>query len=120
MRDRTRQALAASPYDLLVIDYSRDGSQEKALTPAELAAMKVKPDGSRRIILSYLSIGEAESYRYYWKWYWRSVWFLPNPFAPSWRGKLNADWGGNYAVRYWEPAWQQVIGQLRGRGVACD
>lgn len=103
------QALAASPYDLLVIDYSRDGSDDKALTPAEVAAMKVKPDGSRRIVLSYLSIGEAESYRYYWKWYWRSLWFLPNPLAPSWRGNLNADWGGNYAVRYWEPAWQQVI-----------
>jgi cysteinyl-tRNA synthetase, unknown class len=103
------KALAASPYDVLVIDYSRDGSDAKALTPAELAALKVKPDGSPRTILCYFSIGEAESYRYYWKWWWRSVWILPNPFAPSWREKLNGDWGGNYAVKYWEPAWQDII-----------
>jgi cysteinyl-tRNA synthetase, unknown class len=103
------KALAASPYDVLVIDYSRDGSEAQALTPAELAALKVKPDGGVRTILCYFSIGEAESYRYYWKWYWRSLWILPNPFAPNWREKLNGDWGGNYAVRYWDPAWQDII-----------
>jgi cysteinyl-tRNA synthetase, unknown class len=106
--------LAASPYDVLVIDYSRDGSDGKALTPAELAAIKVKPDGSKRIVLSYLSIGEAESYRYYWSKVWG--WFpaflspvLPNWVLPSWRAKLNRDWGGNYAVRYWEAGWQTII-----------
>jgi cysteinyl-tRNA synthetase len=102
-------ALAASPYDVLVIDYSRDGSDAQALTSAEVAAIKRKPDGTPRVVLSYLSIGEAESYRYYWKWWWRSVWILPNPLAPSWRDKLNTDWGGNYAVRYWESAWQDII-----------
>ncbi len=103
------KALAASPYDVLVIDYSRDGSDAQALKPAEIAAMKIKPDGSPRTILCYLSIGEAESYRYYWKWYWRTWWILPNPFAPGWRDKLNGDWDGNYAVRYWDPAWQEII-----------
>jgi cysteinyl-tRNA synthetase, unknown class len=108
------KALAASPYDVLVIDYSRDGSEANALTPAELAALKIKPDGSKRIILSYLSIGEAESYRYYWSKVWG--WFpsflspiLPNWALPSWRAKLNRDWGGNYAVRYWESGWQTII-----------
>ena len=108
------KALAASPYDVLVIDYSRDGSDANALTAAELAAIKLKPDGSKRIVLSYLSIGEAESYRYYWSRVWG--WFptfmapiLPNWALPSWRSKLNRDWGGNYAVRYWEPTWQNII-----------
>ena len=103
------KALAASPYDVLVIDYSRDGSDAQALTPADLELIKTKPDGTKRVVLCYLSIGEAESYRYYWKWYWRSLWILPNPFAPNWRAKLNGDWGGNYAVRYWDDAWQQII-----------
>jgi cysteinyl-tRNA synthetase, unknown class len=108
------KALAASPYDVLVIDYSRDGSETNALTPAELAAIKVKPDGTKRIVLSYLSIGEAESYRYYWSKMWG--WFpsflspiLPNWMLPTWRAKLNRDWGGNYAVRYWEGGWQTII-----------
>lgn len=98
--------LAASPYDLLVIDYSRDGSDALALTPQDLARLKVKPDGSRRIVLAYLSIGEAETYRYYWKWYWS--WFY-GMLAPSWRGPQNAEWRGNYGVRYWQDDWQKII-----------
>jgi cysteinyl-tRNA synthetase len=99
-------ALAAAPYDLLVIDYSRDGSDALALTPQDLARLKVKPDGSRRIVLAYLSIGEAETYRYYWKWYWS--WFF-GMLTPSWRGPQNAEWRGNYGVRYWQDDWQKII-----------
>ena len=60
----------------------------------------------RRIVLSYLSIGEAEKYRYYWKWYWG---WLFGWFAPAWRDRQNTEWRGNYAVRYWEPSWQDII-----------
>lgn len=102
--------LARAPYDVLVIDYSRDGSAEGALTAAEVAKLKHRPDGSRRVVLAYLSIGEAEDYRYYWKSSWADLWFIPNFWSkPSWRGKQNGDWGGNYAVRYWDPAWQDII-----------
>ena len=59
-------AIANSPYDLVVIDYSRTGEDEEAFTPDDIKRMQVKPDGSRRIVLAYMSIGEAESYRYYW------------------------------------------------------
>jgi uncharacterized protein (TIGR01370 family) len=55
--------LAASPYDMLVIDYSRDGKAARALTPEQVDKIRVKPDGERRIVLAYLSIGEAETYR---------------------------------------------------------
>ena len=107
------RTLAASPYDVLVIDYSRDGSQEMAFTAEDLAILKKKPDGSRRVVLSYMSIGEAESYRYYWKWTWGGTWYsdwlLSWIFAPNWKGPLNADWGGNYATRIWQDNWQQVI-----------
>ena len=98
--------LAKSPYDVIVIDYARDGSQDTALTAQDLERLKKKPDGSRRIVLSYLSIGEAEDYRYYWKWHWGILWGL---FAPSWRGPHNTEWAGNYAVRYWQPGWQSII-----------
>ncbi|MGE0038970.1 MAG: MJ1477/TM1410 family putative glycoside hydrolase [Xanthobacteraceae bacterium] len=106
LQDVDPEVIAASPYDMVVIDYSRDGTSETAFTPAELEAMKKKPDGGRRIVLSYLSIGEAEKYRYYWKWYWG--WFF-GWFAPSWRDRQNKEWRGNYAVRYWDPGWQDII-----------
>ncbi len=104
------KALATSLHDVLVLDYSRDGSDAQALTPADLTLLQRKPDGRRRIVLSYLSIGEAESYRYYWNKSWDDLGFIPNVWSkPSWRAKLNGDWGGNYAVRYWDPAWQRII-----------
>ena len=112
--------LAASPYDVLVIDYSKDGSDDEALTAAEIASLKKKPDGSRRYVLSYMSIGEAESYRYYWKLTWGGKWYtewIAWFFAPSWRGPLNKDWDGNYATRYWQDGWQQII---LGNGAYLD
>jgi cysteinyl-tRNA synthetase len=98
--------IAGCPYDMVVIDYSRDGSDELAFTREDVAKMQTKPDGSRRIVLSYLSIGEAETYRYYWRWYWGWLFGL---FAPSWRGGQNTEWRGNYAVRYWMEDWQDII-----------
>ncbi len=98
--------LAAVPYDVIVIDYSRTGSDDQALTATEVNRLKRKPDGSRRIVLAYLSIGEAETYRYYWRWYWG--WFF-GLLAPSWRGPQNREWRGNYGVRYWMDDWQKII-----------
>jgi cysteinyl-tRNA synthetase, unknown class len=100
------EVLAKAPYDVIVVDYSRDGGPGGALTAADVERLRRKPDGSRRIVLCYLSIGEAEDYRYYWKWHWGILWGL---FAPSWRGAHNAEWAGNYAVRYWQPGWQSII-----------
>ncbi len=104
--------LAASPYDVLVIDYSRDGSEEGRLRPADLQRLKTKPDGSLRVILCYMSIGEAETYRYYWNWLWGGRWYtswLGWLFAPSWLAGRNKEWGGNHAVRYWDPRWKALI-----------
>lgn len=61
--------LKASTADVLVVDES------VAALPGPHATLTVrdlqqKPDGSRRIVLAYLSIGEAEDYRYYWKSEW--------------------------------------------------
>lgn len=88
--------------DVLVIDYSRDGSHDKALTRERVAALKARTQGRPRIVLCYLSIGEAESYRYYWQSRW-------NTAPPAWLGKENTDWKGNFQVRYWMPEWQRVI-----------
>jgi len=94
--------IAASSYDLAVIDFARDGSSEQAFSQAEVALMQRKPDGGRRIVLAYLSIGEAEDYRSYWNGEWADS-------PPTWLGEENPDWPGNYAVRYWDPQWQDII-----------
>jgi cysteinyl-tRNA synthetase, unknown class len=88
--------------DLLVIDYSNDGSEINAFSPSQVEEFRRRPGDRSRIVLAYLSIGEAENYRYYW---WRS-W---DATAPPWLGPENVDWKGNFSVRYWHPGWRRII-----------
>ncbi|MEK7498774.1 MAG: MJ1477/TM1410 family putative glycoside hydrolase [Patescibacteria group bacterium] len=57
---------------------------------------------SHNVVLAYLSIGEAEEYRYYWKPEWKEK-------PPGWMGKTNPDWEGNIKVKYWDSDWQNII-----------
>lgn len=94
--------ISASGFDMAVVDYSRDGSGAQAFRRDDVALMQRKPDGERRIVLSYLSVGEAEDYRFYWKPEWSVK-------APSWLEAENPDWEGNFKVRYWDPDWKRII-----------
>jgi cysteinyl-tRNA synthetase len=102
LQDLDVKRAAASAVDLLVIDYARDGTDDTALKPAEMSRLQVKPDGSRRLLLAYLSIGEAESYRFYWRKQWSQQ-------RPAWLLRENPDWDQNYAVCFWDPEWQALL-----------
>lgn len=98
-----------SAFDLVIMDYSSDGSEALRYTPAEIAALRNSPGGPK-IVLAYMSIGEAEDYR----WYWQNSWDanhngIPDAGAPAWLSVSNPDWPGNYEVRYWDPNWQAII-----------
>ena len=104
LKDVTQEKIdkiAASPYDMIIMDSSMfpDG-KEIRLTREQVESMKKKPDGSRRLIVSYFSAGEAEDFRYYWKPEW-------NKKKPEWIYKADKDWKGDYIVRYWYPEWQK-------------
>ncbi len=91
-------ALCNTNYDAFIIDlYCAD----KMLTSSDLAKLKVKKNGGKRIVICYMSIGEAEDYRWYWK-----NW---NKYKPDFLEELNVEWEGNYKVRYWYPQWQEII-----------
>lgn len=93
-------AVTATNYDLLIMDlFFNDGA---AFTSTEINQLKNKANGGKRLVISYMSIGEAENYRYYWKSSWASN-------KPSWLYKENPDWEGNYKVWYWEKEWQDII-----------
>ena len=97
--------VAKSSADLVVIDLFRD---DGAFTRAQVEQMQRKPDGSRRIVLSYMSIGEAEDYRWYW----------PHR-SSAWLGPENRKWRGNYGVRFWHADWQQIIFEYTDKIVAA-
>ena len=59
-------AAARQAHDLLVIDEAFEGPERAQQRTELLRALKRKPGGGRRLVLAYLSIGEAEEYRDYW------------------------------------------------------
>ncbi len=95
------QAIGQTAYDLVVMDYSADGGEEGEFSAAQIEALRHSPGGDK-IVLAYMSIGEAEDYRFYWQPDWA-------PGNPPWLDEENPDWPGNYRVRYWEPDWQTII-----------
>jgi cysteinyl-tRNA synthetase, unknown class len=98
--------VVAAPHDLLVVDngVSVNRRFQRERRADEIARMKRRPDGSERVLLSYLSIGEAERYRIYWQ----QDWYDPAK-KPPWLGAENPSWPGNYAVQYWDLDWQRRI-----------
>jgi len=92
-------------WDVLIIDSFFQG---KPFTAQQIRSLKKKMNGKRRLVISYLSIGEAEDYRYYWRKSWKN-----NP--PGFIERENQDWKGNYKVRYWMKEWKEIIyGDDRG------
>lgn len=93
------KALKNTDYDLIFIDLFYGG---KMLTANDIYSLKFKRNGSMRLVCSYLSVGEAEDYRYYWKSKW-------NKKRPKWIVKENKEWKGNYKVKYWDSKWQTIV-----------
>lgn len=92
--------LVETSYDVIFIDlFFSDGS---LFSKEDIRGLKTKPDGASRKIICYMSIGEAEDYRFYWKNNWNSD-------PPFWLEEENVNWPGNFKVRYWEEDWQRII-----------
>jgi cysteinyl-tRNA synthetase len=101
--------IGASAYDLVIMDYAAEGDDETAFGAAQIAALQHSPGGDK-IVLAYMSIGEAEDYRFYWDAAWDADGDgQPDPGAPPWLDVENPDWEGNYKVRYWNPGWQTIV-----------
>jgi len=94
LQDVNLSEVEASTNDVMVIDYSKSGDDESAFSVEEIASLQA----SGKIVLAYLSIGEAEDYRFYWKDKWNSK-------KPAFIEEENPDWAGNYKVKYWYKAW---------------
>jgi len=92
-------ALQATNYDILIIDLFFDGL---ALNASDILSLKTKANGASRLVLAYMSIGEAEDYCYYWE----DDWGIGNP---DWIVAMNPYWDGNYVVEYWRQEWQDII-----------
>jgi cysteinyl-tRNA synthetase len=106
------EQVAASPADIVVVDYSPDGDKDRPFTRAEVDRMKERPGGGRRKIVAYLSIGEAEEQRLYWDTAWIGRNGRKSRDAPKWltaRNDQGQGWDDNWKVEFWHPDWQRII-----------
>lgn len=101
LQNVTAAALAKHDFDVLVVD-AGDGAGAWGLSQREVARLKRKRDGTRRLVLAYMNIGEAEDYRYYWKPGWAKQ-------PPDWMGSANCRWKGDHRVRHWAAEWQAIL-----------
>lgn len=92
-------AVSATNYDAVIMDLFHN---EQMFTSTEIEQLKTKQNGGKRLVICYMSIGEAEDYRYYWQ----SGWSVGDPQFLS---AENPDWEGNYKVKYWQADWQNII-----------
>ena len=87
-------SIARSGADVAVVDADHmRGSVSK---------LKSKPGGGRRIVIAYLAIGEAETYRAYYK-------SCCANGKPDWVTAKTQGWAGNYIVHFWRPEWKAIV-----------
>jgi len=86
-------------YDLVIVD-TFHGRQ--ALSKQAVETLRYKKLGAKRLVLAYVNIGSAASYRYYWQAGWA-------PGSPSWIKDPFAGDPDRYHVEFWDPAWQAIV-----------
>ena len=93
------ETVCATNYDLVIMDLFLN---EEEFSADEIEQLRNKANGGKRMVIAYMSIGEAEDYRYYWQTEWKHG-------NPSCLDKENPKWKGNYKVKYWNAEWQEII-----------
>lgn len=99
-RETYLESLKKSNYDLLIIDGGCFGN--RFLSTDDIAKLKIKPNGKRRLVYCYMSLGESENYRWYWKKEYDHA-------RPEWLDEPNENWHGSYKVKYWMQPWHEII-----------
>jgi cysteinyl-tRNA synthetase len=88
--------IGETAFDLVIASIQiADRSQET------VPALKTSPGGDKTV-LAYMSIGQAEDYRFYWQPEWDET-------PPEWLDEGDGEWEGDYWVRFWDPGWQDII-----------
>lgn len=99
-------ALAGSGYDVFVIDRVASIAGDEAFDDAALVERLhggTGVSGAPPLVLCYLDVGQAESYRAYWE----DGWSVGDP---EWIAGEDPDgWDENYPVTFWAPQWADIM-----------
>lgn len=92
-------AIQQTNFDVVIIDAFYG---EELLSVAEVSSLKTKLNGGKRLVISYMNIGSAEKYRYYWK----KSWGLKTPL---WLKKKYDGYKDEIWVKFWNDEWKDII-----------
>lgn len=95
------KAVEATNYDLIVIDLYYDNTAFP-LTAYDVARLKKKANGGKRLALSYINVGAAENWRYYWQPEWKLG-------SPAFLKKKYQGYDNEFYVQYWDGEWRDII-----------
>jgi cysteinyl-tRNA synthetase len=90
--------LAPTAYDLVIADIALAGN-----SPAEIARLQESAGGDK-LVVAYMSIGQAATFQYYWL----PEWSMTGE-RPEWADSPDGTWAGDIWVHYWDPRWQSII-----------
>ncbi|TET49410.1 MAG: hypothetical protein E3J64_09725, partial [Anaerolineales bacterium] len=93
--------ITASDHDLVVLDFVPSQEGEASFPMAQVVA-ELHAAPRPKLVLAYISIGEAEDYRTYWQAGWHVG-------SPEWIAGDDPDgWSGDFPVAYWHEGWQEI------------
>lgn len=92
-------AIQATNFDLVIIDAFFG---DEILTASDVASLKLKANGGKRLVISYMNVGAAEKYRYYWK----KSWGLHHPL---WLKRKYDGYKDEIWVKFWKKDWKEII-----------
>lgn len=92
-------AIQQTNFDVVIIDAFFG---DELLSSSDVASLKTKLNGGKRLVISYMNIGSAEKYRYYWK----KTWGLKHPL---WLKKKYDGYKDEIWVKFWKDEWQEII-----------
>ncbi|MBT5308508.1 MAG: hypothetical protein HOL37_04150 [Rhodospirillaceae bacterium] len=98
-QDEFALKMHSTNYDMIIVDVFHG---REPLTRQAVETLKYKKIGAKRLVLAYMDIGAAASYKYYWKENWREG-------SPSWIREPFRDNPDKYRVQYWRKPWQNII-----------
>jgi uncharacterized protein (TIGR01370 family) len=101
LEPETVEQIADSDYDLVVLDFIASEENNIGYPMAEVVA-QLHTAPHPKLVLAYIDIGQAESYRTYWQ----PGWGIGNP---EWIVGADPDgWEGNFPVAYWHDDWREI------------
>ncbi|MBZ0315958.1 MAG: endo alpha-1,4 polygalactosaminidase [Anaerolineae bacterium] len=89
--------LGGTAYDLVISDIALSANHREVIDELRNSA------GGPKLVVAYMSIGQAATFQYYWKPEWKEGnW-------PDWVGEADPTWAGDVWVNYWDAEWQAII-----------